>query len=852
MKKNAIVFGTVLAMFGSLMLGGCQKTEPTQVASVEKGYWEAQEMDKITGTDFTVVAENDTMQLLIKPKTGTLRWMDKETGVYRDTNLSEDEVLDKITDSEKSDLIVSYYTGTHSQPYKSYSSYDSYSMGVQQKSITYQLMDNGVRVVYRLGNSDVTYKNFPKSISGERMQELVLQYLDDKQLETLKNTYYSQLTDGSWSRKFNTSENSTNQLGSLQAQEVYSLFYETGHYTIDELYADLEAIGADESDYPSNLSIVVPVEYTIEDNQLLVNVDTSLMETDSANPIRNLTLLPYFLTSDTGEEAEEGYMFIPDSSGALIYLDSTKTKEYHYAASWYHGDKLISATSYSSTDNTMMLPVFGMKNSTGAVFGIIEEGAEAAALDAYVSGTDNSEPFCKMKLTFDIQPQQVLSAASKSAFSIYKASDDIYDENITIRYFWLDEDATWVDMADCYSDYLEAQGVLTAKTADEKASFFVELLGMTDKTQYMLGIPYDGTEVLTTFKEAQEVLKDLDTANVENIKLIYSGMVNGGMNQRALTKGVSLASGLGGKSAYQSLTSYADSIGAEVFPNLMLQSAYTKKNLGSDVSAWNIVNERAQIYSFDPVTTKYEDDSEYPLYIINPSYIEKYLDQVKSSLTSRTGQSNLASGDLLTFIGTNYMGKQVSISTGKDIYTSAAAKLAEGMNLMLSNPMAEAYAYSQYLTDIPTTDSGMRVLDASVPFIQTVLDGYLTYSTESLNLETTDITAEFMRAIESKSAPKFTFTYRDSTRLAKTEQDNLFAVDYTYWKDEIGSYYEEYNSFYEQVKDAQIAEHELYNRDENLRIVTWSNGVKVYLNYSDQDETIDGVSVPAFSYKIEG
>lgn len=850
MRKRTIVFGTVLTIFGSLLLSGCQKTEPTQVASVEKGYWEAQEMDKITGTDFTVVAESDTMQLLVKPKTGTLRWLDKKTGAYQDTNLSEDENLEKLTNSEQSDVIVSYYNGTNSQPYKTYTSYDSYSMGVQEKSITYQLMDNGVRVVYRLGNTDVTYKNFPLDISGERMEEFVLQYLDDKQLSTLKTSYYDQLSSGNWHRKFNT--NDQNSLGSLQTKEIYSLFYEVGQYTMEELYADLETNEADEDDYPSNLSIVVPVEYTLDGNELRVNVDTSKLETDKKNPIRNLTLLPYFLTSATDQDAEEGYMFIPDDSGALIYLDSTKSKEYHYVASWYHGDQLINATSYSSVQNDMMLPVFGMKSSTSTIFGVIEEGAEIATLDAYVSGTDNSEPFCKMKLTFDIQTQQAVSAASKSAFSIYKASDDIYDDNITIRYFWLGEEATWVDMANCYSDYLEEQGVLEAKTADEKASFFVELLGLTDKTQYMLGIPYDGTEVLTTFSEAQEVLADLNAVGVDNIRLIYSGIVNGGMNQRALTKGVSFASGLGGKSAYQSLTAYADSIGAEVFPNLKLQSAYTKKNLGNDVVAWNIVNERGQLYSFDPVTTKYEDDSKYPLYIINPSYFETYLDKVKSSLTSKTGQNNLASDDLLTFIGTNYMGTQISISTGEAIYTSAAAKLADGMNLVLSNPMAAAYAYSKYLTDIPTTNSGMRVLDASVPFIQTVLDGHITYSSESLNLETTDIRADFMRAVESKSAPKFTFTYRDSSLLTKTEQDNLFAVDYSYWKDEIGSYYEEYNSFYELVKDASLEEHELYNRDENLRIVTWSNGVKVYLNYSDLDEKIDGVNVPAFSYKIEG
>ena len=52
------------------------------------------------------------MELLIKPKSGTIRWMDKKTGAYKDTNLSADENLAKITDAEKSDLTVSYFNGS--------------------------------------------------------------------------------------------------------------------------------------------------------------------------------------------------------------------------------------------------------------------------------------------------------------------------------------------------------------------------------------------------------------------------------------------------------------------------------------------------------------------------------------------------------------------------------------------------------------------------------------------------------------------------------------------------------------------------------------------------------------------
>ena len=45
------------------------------------------------------------------------------------------------------------------------------------------------------------------------------------------------------------------------------MFYETGAYTEEELFKDLEAYEVDESEYPSNLTIVVPVEYYLDGDE---------------------------------------------------------------------------------------------------------------------------------------------------------------------------------------------------------------------------------------------------------------------------------------------------------------------------------------------------------------------------------------------------------------------------------------------------------------------------------------------------------------------------------------------------------------------------------------------------------
>lgn len=129
----------------------------------------------------------------------------------------------------------------------------------------------------------------------------------------------------------------------------------------------------------------------------------------------------------------------------------------------------------------------------------------------------------------------------------------------------------------------------------------------------------------------------------------------------------------------------------------MLQSAYTKKGLSGDRVAWNIVNNRGQLYTFDPVTLKVDDEADYKLYMINPNYLSSYLESIKNSFNKKFGITTIASSDLLTFIPTNYKGTQVSMSTGEEISMAAGKSLSDGMKLMLSNPGFRCLCIQQQL-----------------------------------------------------------------------------------------------------------------------------------------------------------
>ena len=71
------------------------------------------------------------------------------------THLSADENLEKITDSEKSDLTVSYFNGKYSELYSTYSTYNSFKMCADLGQLSYQYIDGGVRIPVSYTHLDV-------------------------------------------------------------------------------------------------------------------------------------------------------------------------------------------------------------------------------------------------------------------------------------------------------------------------------------------------------------------------------------------------------------------------------------------------------------------------------------------------------------------------------------------------------------------------------------------------------------------------------------------------------------------------------------------------------------------------
>ena len=182
---------------------------------------------------------------------------------------------------------------------------------------------------------------------------------------------------------------------------------------------------------------------------------------------------------------------------------------------------------------------------------------------------------------------------------------------------------------------------------------------------------------------------------------------------------------------------------------------------------------------------------------------------------------------------------------------NALSGLTEKYNLMLSDPIEPALSGCSYVTDIPVSNSQQKILDAWVPFTQMVLQGCKVYGSEYVNKDSEALGSNFMRAVESGSALNFRLMSADTLILKDTTAEDVFFAEYSLWKDDIATSYEKYNQYYQAVKGAEIVSHEIVDRDNDKRVVTYSNGVKIYFNYSDEEADVMGEKVPAGSYVMK-
>ncbi|WP_426334557.1 DUF5696 domain-containing protein [Paenibacillus silvae] len=783
------------------------------------------------------VAENDELILYLQPETTEIAVKDKQNGVMWFSNPQDREQDAIATGYNKSQLNVQFEL-TYYDNAGNALKYDNFTHSVQSGQFEIEKVEHGLNIVYTLGEVKSDIEAIPKYISEERFNTLILAKLEEKDQKEIEKRFRHDEQNKRYERR----DSSLKGVGLSKVTRIFeSIGYDEAQIAIDKAaYGDEESGGA---------NVVVPVHYRLEDGRLRVSIPENGIEYPEAMKIQSLSLLPFFGASGP---KEEGYSLVPDGSGSLIYFNNKKTYTSPYSTALYGSDHAINQLTQIQKEQKARMPVFGMSYGDNGYLAVIDKGDAVASVEADISGRLNQYNTVHPSFALSSMEEVTLTNGWRSSTVKRFQAEPFHNEMAVVYEFLNADDASYSGMASRYRDYLIGQKKLTRLADDTTLPFYVELIGGIPKKKFFLGIPYNAYEPLTTFEEAQDIVKEMQDLGVKDIQLQYSGWFNGGVHHD-LPKFIQVDKKLGGIKGLQSLQAYMQENGFGLYPDVSFLEVFPGADaFRKSYASRQITGKLAQVFPYR-MSTFTRDEEASPGYVLSPEAVPGIVNGFMQDYAP-LGLKGISLRDLGDQLHSDYnRAKVINREQAKQVVVEQLeqVKASSDASLLLEGGNVYASPYARHIVDAPMSSSGFNITDETVPFFQLVYHGYIQYTGKAWNMaEDQDSLKQMLRAIETGSAPYYTWFHADPSAIKLTGFDELYSADYRRWIQESADRYAELNEVLHDVQNQTIVKHEKLSA--GVYQTTYEKGKTVIVNYNDAAVKVNGVNVAAKSYQVGG
>ena len=593
-------------------------------------------------------------------------------------------------------------------------------------------------------------------------------------------------------------------------------------------------------------AFTIPFTFKLTDDHFDAAVELGSIKIKSKTDglLTSVALMPYF---GCAEYDQDGYIFVPDGSGALInndYSSRDGTVKF-YDAYTYAYDSTFSSTSATLQLRNLeasTLPVFGVKGGNKGMFAIIGDGDALSRIRA-VSAREGF-PFTSAYAEFIVNKSDTVQDGRKS--TTRSTSKSSSTKAATVSYYMLEgeQESTYVGMANVYRNYLIEQGA-DAKVS-ENLQFYMDAIGAIEKTESVAGFIVDVTKPVTTFEQTGNMVDELTKAGVDNINVRIKGWMTGGIENGPVTK-INVESKLGGKSGLKSLNSKLAKNGTNLYLDTELINIYKGKSGWSlnKIAVRDMVSSLYKQYYYLRSTGARDNDNYY--YRTRGVYLEKQIDSFISDYKSYKF-AGISAGSL----GANnysdfYIGDRFNdASQTRDYIKAAAARLKkETGNLIVDTGNGYVLPYATTVIAPPMYDNGYEMSATDVPFIQIALHGIINYTETAHNLNSNP-TIQLLRQFETGAAPYYIFTGAESSVFLDTNLNYIYSSQFDTWKDMAVDCYKQLASVFDGYCDKPITNHKIITDD--VRLTVYGDELAVFVNYGGSDYDYCGITVPAGSY----
>lgn len=830
------------------LLSGCskeptQEDEPLQYVAEDDFGKQLKEKDA-----FTEVARSNDLALFVKGTTAEVMVQDLKTGAVWYSN-PQDRGTDTSAQTKQlgSQLDIWIYDENQILSNKNTVS-DSLDYG----QVTYAQIDNGIRVTYVLGKQPTIFV-IPTAITVERFENMILAKLDEDSQKYVSSRYklvdINEIDSDSLRKeqleKYPILEERplyiiNDNLAEFVKEKLQNCFAQVG-YSLADLEQDNLENGIEQQDLP--LIVTIPLEYTLEEDSLVVTVNTAAMEMSEEAHISQLSLLRYFGAAST---SDEGYLLLPDGSGSLINLNNGKGHLPTLKIPVYGEDLIKSFSQQPANELTAALPVYGIKQNGQAFLAVIESGDAIASLEAGVAGQTNNYNF--IYSSYELTQQITLASAYEGENEMLLFQREAFNKPLQLRYFFLtDDDADYVGMAQRYQAYLTDTGALQA-AQDLSPSLHLELLGSTTYADTFLGIPVETEQTLTTYEQAQLIVDALHEVGVDKISASYLYWANGGSNTSRMNH-LKPQRSLGGKDGLavlqEALTAAGDRLYVTADLQYLVDDTWFDGYMALFDAPKTILGEQTGKKKYSPITLEEEG-------YLDTMSPRDYLPMAASILESLNelnldGVNPMAlARDLYSDFDRN---EPIDRQDAVELVKKAMTVFKDGQKkLLVAFPNVYGLAGVDEVMALPSRSNEFYLCDASVPFYQIVLHGLIPYSSEAVN-HTGDVEQSLLEAAETGSSLLFSLMYETNDVLYETELQ-INASYYKVWLEKAGTGWESLSGLLEKVSDSEIIDHQILS--DTLRKTVYDNGISVYVNYGYEDITIESVALEARSFTVTG
>ncbi len=774
------------------------------------------------------VAQNDWLRLYLDESTAAVAVEDRRSGKVWST-IPFDLETDTVATPDMQTLIrsvlrVDYYeTNTQKSLY-------SLKNCIEEDGLQVEKLADGIRLRFSLSLGKATYDDLPKKLSAERYAQF---FSDTSALTSLEKGRLEKYFLWNEEQQAWVLEPET----AAMVRALPSILKKVG-YTQEDLKADSESMK-----FPYNPSsqpfFDVVVDYRLQNDSLLVDVPLSELQYNKAFPPYALQLGEFFLHSKT----RDGYLLIPDGSGALVNFSTGEHDTGSLEMLLYSNDKTISNKETDLLEIDTLMPIYGICEGENGVLAIVEDGDALTRITAEKAGIRSNYNLVGSLYQLTNRANAMIGDGSVNT-TVTVQQEAMYGGSLRTRYVMLAGGGTYSDMAACYKAYLMQRDGMTLTGVEGTPQMYLEVIGAITRTEAVVGIQYEGLEALTTFAQAQEILRLYNEAGVTNVQMISLGALKGGLDNYSLNGNKPLGV-LGGYRGYAALEEAVEAQGGSLY--LAFNALTVPRESGrfnrNQRSARTLDQSLAKKYKYNLVTQKKEGLSN----ILSVGYLPEYVGNFVSRLTGK-GVSNFALEDMGNELYADYNKASTTLrQSAKKVTLDVLESVTDSGKLLLTAPMVDAVSQASGLVEVPLYANNNKIVSRSVPFLPMVLSGLKTYAGEAYN-EVDNRQYVRLKVLETGAMPYFSLFYADNTMLRNSDYTYLTSNNYQLWLEDSVALWKECQTISQKVQGAHLTRHEEVAA--GVYSSVYSNGCTVLTNYNSTSVTVDGQEIGAMDYAI--